>query len=446
MAGDRGSLWLSWPVAAILGLIVLARCSLVAGFMARSGGETWINWVMAPDSRDYVYMAEDLADGRLDSISFRTPLYPLLIAFTQHLLARRWLATILSQQLAVALTALACGAVANAACGRRAATMASISYLLCPLALIESTVVLPDTILALTVSWAGVLWLGALSSASTARRLAGAAVSGLLLGAGTLVKPSVFLLFLVPLVQLLFVKGTPGRNRFRTGIVLAACALCLPFAWRVHNLVRFGSPFLTTQDSFEIAARCLILSGQESQDSFWLSYVDSVEQEVIKGPIIFEDLACTRVPNGWAGLGGGRFCPSIDVERRDSLFRSIALTTFRSAPLRIIVGNFDRWPWFLANPVGDLGRAGGPQPVRSAVRVASMALQILLALGAAVALALPSVRKRSGHLLVFAALTFLVIGVVTGQLAGTRYSLPFYWVLVAVASCGWTGLMCGRKC
>ncbi|MGB4082758.1 MAG: hypothetical protein WBK62_05875, partial [Candidatus Fermentibacter daniensis] len=107
-------------------LILALRMAFVIVVPGGSDEETWLGWVMSPDSRDYVYLADDFSDGRQDSISFRMPLYPAFIALTQYLLGRRWLTTLLLQQIAVALTAIACGIVAASACGRRAGQAASI--------------------------------------------------------------------------------------------------------------------------------------------------------------------------------------------------------------------------------------------------------------------------------------------------------------------------------
>lgn len=433
--------WLGPATGVTLLLVLALRMAFVIGVQGRSDEETWLGWVMSQDSRDYVYFADDFSDGRQDSVSFRTPLYPALIALTQHLLERRWLATILLQQIAVALTAVACGIVASSACGRSAGRAASIVYMICPLALIESVVLLPDIILAMFVSWAGVLWLRTLRAGTDGRRIVDAALSGLLLGVGTLLKPSVFLLQLVPLAHLLLKRDLPGWSRISTGAVLAVSALLLPGLWRIHNLVEFGSPVLTTQDSFELAGRFLVLSGLETQESFWLECADSLDLTVAEGPIVYENLACTAVPEGWAGLGGGRFCPSVDVGARDNLFRSIAVSAFRQAPLRVVLGHFDNLPLFLANPVGDLDRAGGAWVVRVAVRACSMAFQCALAAGALLALFRRRVRESASTLLVFSVMTFLVTASVTGPLAGTRYSLPFYWVLVSVAACGWVSTL-----
>jgi hypothetical protein len=446
MAGDRGPLLLSWPVAIILGLIVLARCAFIVGTMARSGGETWINWVMASDSRDYAYAANDYSDRSIESVSFRTPLYPLFLAATSELLQPRWLLPVVLQQLAVGLTAIACGIVASKACGAWSGRAAALIYALCPLAVTESVVILPDILMACSLAWAGVVWLNAVARLRGKELpLAGSLFSGLLLSVATMLKPSCSFAFAVPLAQLLLLKGIPAGRKALVGLVILMAALSLPVAWRAHNLVRFGSPVLTTQDSFELAGRFLVLSGRETLESFWLESADSLEFIVSQGPIMYQDLACTKVPGGWAGLGGGRFCPSIDVGRRDSLFRSVAISTFMQAPLRIVLGHFTKWPLFLANPVGDLSRAGTPPMMVVVARASSMAVQIALALGALLALAQRRVRAVAPDLLVFSALTFLVTGVVAGPLAGTRYSLPFYWALVSVASCGWMALIQSLK-
>jgi len=436
-----GKSWLTGPALWVFLLILALRMAFVIVVPGGSDEETWLGWVMSPDSRDYVYLADDFSDGRQDSISFRMPLYPAFIALTQYLLGRRWLTTLLLQQIAVALTAIACGIVAASACGRRAGQAASITYLICPLALIESVVLLPDIMLAMVVSWAGVLWLRALRAATDRGRILDAALSGFLLGAGTLVKPSVSLLLLVPLVQLAFSKKIPAGKRLLTGTILAIAALCPPGAWRLNNLIRFNSPVLTTQDSFELAGRFLILSGQETQESFWLECADSLESYVVQEPIVYENPACTVVPDGWAGLGGGRFCPSVDIDSRDSLFRSVAISALRRAPLRIVIGHFNRWPWLLSNPIGDLSRAGGHPVIRGVVRAGSMAFQVLLAVGALLALVQRRLRGEASELLFFSIALFLIVAVVTGPLAGTRYSLPFYWALISAASCGWVSIL-----
>jgi 4-amino-4-deoxy-L-arabinose transferase-like glycosyltransferase len=432
--------WLTTPVFLVLAAITVLRLAFIWVVPGRSGEETWLGWVISPDSRDYVYMADDLSDGRQDSISFRTPLYPLLVSLTQYLLARRWLATILIQQLAVALTAIACGVAAGRFCGKRAGAGAAIAYLICPLAFIESVVLLPDVLVAAAISWAGVVWLSTYRAGSASIRLFGAILSGILLGTATLIKPSASLLLLVPPAQLVLSRGAPGKQRLLMGAVVALSALALPTAWRINNYLRFGSPVLTTQDSFELAGRFLVLSGRETQESFWLHYADSIELTVAQGPIVYQNQGCTEVPEGWAGLGGGRFSPSVDIAARDSVFRSAALSSFREAPARIILAHFTRWPWFLANPVGDLGRAGGPPLIRSAIRAGSMAFQLILVSGALLALIRKKVRTCASALLELSALTFVVTGIVTGPLAGTRYSLPFYWALVSVASCGWLSI------
>jgi hypothetical protein len=148
------------------------------------------------------------------------------------------------------------------------------------------------------------------------------------------------------------------------------------------------------------------------------------------------DATWRRTAGPQLGFTVGRFDPAV----RDSMYRSIAASAFRSNPSAVLVGHFRLWPLFMYNPLGDLSRAGGPAPVRSLVRTASWALQFALAAGALLSVLLPAARKRAGDLIVFALMTFLVTGVVTGPLAGTRYSLPFYWVLVSVACCGWLSI------
>jgi hypothetical protein len=435
-----GSAWLTGPVLFLMLLIVLVRVTFVVGVMTRSSADSRLHWVMSPDSRDYVYTAEDFSDGRLDSVSFRTPLYPLFILVTQSILSPRWLLTIVLQQLAAGITALACGAIAGRFCGRPSGIAAALAYLVCPLALIESVVLLPDLMMALALAWAGFFWLKSIQHHDGKPVLGFACLSGLLLGISVLLKPLAMLGFVVPLLHLLLLKRIARGRRILIALAVSLSALALPSAWRIHNLVRFGTPALTSQDSFELAGRMMILAGVTTQEEFWTTYADSLELLVSDGPIIYEDLGCTVVPRGWSGLGGGRFCPKTDVARRDSMFRHVAIEAFLSTPGPVIAAHFTGWPLFFANPVGDLDRAGGSGLLKSLVRAGSMVFQIALLAGATLALLSRRVRRDAGALLVFAAIWFVYCAVVLGPLAGTRYSLSFYWILVPVASCGWLSI------
>ncbi|NMC34342.1 MAG: phospholipid carrier-dependent glycosyltransferase [Veillonellaceae bacterium] len=415
--------------------VTIIKSILIICFLSPSNMDQWISWIMLPDSRDYVYMADDFSDGHIDSVSFRTPVYPLFILLTQNLLSPRWLLTVLLQQLLVGLTAISCAYTVSLFCRKWVALVAAVVYALSPLGFVQSLSILPDTLLAFLVSVAGAFWLSGYSARNFPIGYRAPIVTGVLLGLATLVKPSVAFLFIAPVVMTVLKPSISKRIKLLVSLIVVASAMMPALAWRAHNFIKFGTISLTSQESFEIAGRFLVLSGRETQETFWLQYIDSVDAIACEEPILLQDLSCTRIPRGWAGLGGGRFCPDMDPIERDRLYREAAVEAFRESPWSIIVGHFTSWPEFLDNPVGNRGNFPLPGIVKFVFINSSQLLQYLLLIGFLFSIAVLFFRPVAFDLILFNSLVVFITGVVTGPLAGPRYSLPFYWSLVATTFC-----------
>lgn len=397
-------------IAGAIILFCLLCLRILVLFLAGNPGDpvSWSSWTIEPDSHTYLALAEDLSDGTQDSASTRTPAYPVLILALSGKGLVSTLPLVLLQQLADLATALLIGAMAFRS-GCRTWWAASACYLALPAAAATSSRILPDTLLALLAAASGMIWLEAAATDSR-RRLTGAyALIGLLLSAGSLLKP-VFLF--APAVYVLlvpFLRVRSGATRIAAVLVMLAAAAAGPAFWRLHNRSSFGLDAISAQDGYEQAGRVWILTGRATQYEFLNGIRDSVET------------LSTREG-------------TVDYDLRSSIYREMALEEFRRHPADVIVPHLTSWPRFFSTGVGNTLRyLGLPEggPAAAPLRAASALVILAMPSGFAAGLFIGRIRRRLHPLMLLAGAWMFVMSLVHGPLAGPRYGLTFFPLLCA---------------
>jgi 4-amino-4-deoxy-L-arabinose transferase-like glycosyltransferase len=388
--------------------VFLMRLTVV--FLAGNPGDgpTWASWTIDPDSHSYLALAGDLSDGVQDSASTRTPGYPAFLLAVSPDPGASSLAPVLIQQVIDLMTALIIGSMAVQT-GCRAGWIASLCYLLLPAAAATSSRILPDTLLALTSAASGLLWLRAARTGKAGSLIGLYGLIGLILSIGSLLKP-VFLF--APAVYLMLIPAV----RIRTGpvrilaiLTLLAVSVAGPLAWRLHNRAAFDMDAISTQDGFEQTGRIWVLTGRATQLEFITSVKDSVE--------------------ALSSRSG-----EIDYELRNRIYREMAIEELERHPMDVIIPHLTSWPRFFTTGIGNTMRyLGIPQDsgVQLPIQIASALLILLLPGGFVAGLAVPSVRKRVGPLLLLSGAWMIVISAVQGPLTGPRYGLTFFPLLCA---------------
>ena len=400
----RNASWLT--VLAVAALFKVSAVLMVWGF---GDLQEWTSWTLDPDSHGYLAFSRDISDGTQDSVSTRTPAYPVFLALTSPEPGESALAPVLLQQLSDLATALLIGLMVPAACGKP--WLASAYYLLLPASFITSVRILPDTLLALMTAAGGFLWLRA-AAVRDPRKLIGLyALIGVTCAVGTLIKP---VYMFAPLVYTVLVFATGKRpliDRILSILVLLAVHSAGPQFLLHHNREAFGLDSISAQDGYEQAGRIWVLSGRATQLEFVTEVKDSVNA---------------------LSMRNGR----VDYGVRSAIYREMALEGFRSDPWAVILPHISSWPRFFSTGVGNtlrylgLPRDGwyaGPLKILSAILV------LLMPAGFVTGLAVPSIRRRTGPLLCLASVWFAVMVPVHGPLAGPRYGLTFFPVMAAAA-------------
>ncbi len=389
--------------AATAALMVLRIAGIL--LVGRPGSPGWISRISFSDTGSYQIAAEDLADGRQDEASYRVPGYPLLILATE---GDDCLSLVLLQQAADLATALAMAAAAAPFIGPGASLAAAGLLLALPSGVIFSTRLIPDCWIGLAACLSALLWLRS-EKVGMARRLSLAGTAGLVLSAGTMLKP---VLLYAPSVYLAlsFLPRRAGLGARLTAVaVMALASQTGPLILRSFNRAAFGLDALSTQDAFEPMGRAVMGADyhgmREGGDRFWL-FRDSLSA-----------LATT----------GGR----LDFEARDSLFREVAMDAVLSNPLGLAVFELTKWPKFFINLDGHQPYLGltpiNRKPVWWTVLTSLMQLPAGIALFAAISSA--ALRRRLGPLFGLGVAWFVYAALVYGPIASYRYGQIFYWSL-----------------
>ena len=396
--------------ASFISLFAMAaiRVAVIFAIGNPSVRPVWEGWTMDPDSHGYLALSRDLADGRQDSVSTRTPGYPVFLTLTSPVPGRSSLSSVLIQQAVDIVTALLIGVSLSGVLGAKR-WFISVYYVLLPAVFITSSRILPDSLLALTTSFTGCLWLLARKSDNPRKVILLYALIGLICGAGVLIKPvSLFAPFV-------YVVLTPALKLKRWSVravallILAVFACVGPMLLRYHNKLSFGLDAVSAQDGYEQAGRVWVLTGRVTQLEFVTQVKDSVE-------------AISTVD--------GR----ADYALRSSIYRSMAIQEFRKNPWDVIIPHLTSVPLFFSTGVGNTLRyfgLPGSHWVSVPVKVISAVLVSMMPLGLLLGLLIKSVRDRMMPVLLLATAWMLVMIPVHGPLAGPRYGLVFFPVLAA---------------
>jgi hypothetical protein len=386
-------------------MICVAALRLAAVFLLGNpeDPDEWAGWTMEPDSRGYLALAADLADGKQDSVSTRTPGYPALLALT----GGGTPAAVLVQQAADLAAAVLIGlSVPRRLRGLR--WFASTGYLLLPASFITSVRILPDTLLALAAAVCCYLWLAARGSRSPRRVIMLYGAVGLVCAAGVAVKPVFMFAPAVFAITVPFLEIRSSRIRLASVAALAAFSATGPLLLRLHNTASFGMDAVSAQDGYEQAGRVWVLTGRATQLEFVTVVKDSVE-------------ALSTVD--------GR----PDHRLRAEIYRDMAMEEFLRNPRRVIVPHLTGWPRFFSTGVGNTLRylgLPGDSPLALPLKAASALLIGVAPLGYAAGWAFRRVREEMKPQLLLAAAWMLVMFPVHGPLSGPRYGLIFFPALV----------------
>jgi hypothetical protein len=229
---------------------VLVAAALVALHLAKAG--LFLSAGQPPlylDALGYWQLGAQMAAGdpclRIDPGAYRTPGYPAFLALCQVAFgADAMIAAAAVQQLAIVAIALITGLICGRLSGSRVGVLAGLAVsLFCISRNCIAAYLLSDTLFCLTLA---ILFLGLVAWFDRPTRR-WAAVIGLLLGVGILLKPSVQLLW-VPLLAAMALRLYQQKSLRSLGVhgtclVLAMAALVGP--WCLRNQLLFGRPFLT---------------------------------------------------------------------------------------------------------------------------------------------------------------------------------------------------------
>lgn len=362
------------------------------------------------DTWSYAIVQEDLESPGPGSAPWRQPAYPLLMSLVDLEGLPDRLPLILLQQgmdLAVALI------VAGLASGisRGLAGPAALAYLLHPVPVLHSMLVLPDTLMTLCLVCGAVLWMKS-TSAGPRRAVLLAALSGLALSAGASVKPVLLPAPVVPAVLSILpgTGGTAGTRVLRLSAMLAAFAV-LPLLVAERNARLYGLEDLSAQGSYEFLGRVAILSGATTMEDF-PAFLDSVGAPV-RGEA-----------EPWRA--------------RDSLYRAAAFRCILRNPAGVIGPHLWSWPGFFKPgtsylddfpPLADRPEALGA--VKAAAGSFSVAFGVLV-----LAYLLGGASRSVDRGLYANALAWAVYSaLLAGPLAGNpRYGLTFLWAVAPGAA------------
>lgn len=387
--------------------IAVVMALRIAGILlvGRPGNPGWLSRISFSDTGSYQIAAEDLADGRQDEASYRVPGYPLLILATE---GDDHLSLVLLQQAVDLATALVMAAAATRSIGRGASLAAAALLLVMPSGVIFSTRLIPDCWIGLAACLSAFLWLRS-EKAGMTQRLSLAGAAGLVLSAGTMLKP---VLLYSPAIYLVlsFLPRRAGLGARLTAVaVLALASQTGPLILRSFNRAAFGLDALSTQDAFEPMGRAVMGADyrgmREGGDRFWL----------------FRDSLSALATTG--GL--------LDFDSRDSLFREVTVEAVLSNPLGLAVFELTKWPKFFINLDGHQPYLGltpiNRKPFWWTVLTSLMQLPAGIALFAAISST--TLRRRLGPLFGLGVAWFVYAALLYGPIASFRYGQIFYWSL-----------------
>ncbi len=213
--------------------------------------------ILPGDSTEFAQLASNLVAGRgfggVGTASYRTPGYPVFIAYMDLLPGRREDTVVDAQLFLGVLLVLLVLVVAWRLFGKPAAIIASLLLALSPCLPYIEFPLLSEFLFAFLVFSATALLALELTRDADARWLVLVAV-GALYGLSALVRPSGELLALVPLVALLTARRGWGRSALRGLVALAAFAAVVA-PWVIHNIDVVGSPTLSTVSGDTLFAR-----------------------------------------------------------------------------------------------------------------------------------------------------------------------------------------------
>ncbi len=197
--------------------------------------------VVGEDSLEYKILAENMISAKqfsLDSLApsvletFRTPGYPLFLAFFKTIFNNYWLATLV-QIMLTALTAVIIFKIGQKIFNWQTGFVAALLYIIEPSVIMQSILVLSDNLFMFLF----ILFIYLLFFAEKHHAWFIAGSAGAVLGVATLVRPvSVFILILLaPLYWLIEKKNIPIKKIILVFGTVAVCYLVVVVPWMARN-------------------------------------------------------------------------------------------------------------------------------------------------------------------------------------------------------------------
>ncbi|NQS98373.1 MAG: hypothetical protein HQ591_07965 [candidate division Zixibacteria bacterium] len=243
--------------------LLALRIVLVCIFGQPWEAEHWLKWVYTSDTRTYVEMSEDLADGDLDRPHKRILGYPLFLLLTKNLLGWTWFGTIILQQIIAAISGLLLVLILIPFLGRLA-IWACVFFLIEPYSFFFSVNLQPETVFVFTQILATYLVFKLIGAPLKKYLLLSAAI-GAIIAAGVFVHGILMFSFLGFVIFIFLFTKVKLWEKITAAILLVLIVQIPIWAMTRYNYRHFNMKSICTQTSREKCGRFLVIRQLETQ-------------------------------------------------------------------------------------------------------------------------------------------------------------------------------------
>jgi hypothetical protein len=411
---SRKENWISiYGSPLLISLLVLLRILYLFIVFFSTSTADWQAWTESPDSSGYIALAEDLQDFRLDSLSYRTPGYAVVIAILNMVeFGDLHLKVLVLQQILDGLVAYLIYRIMLTKY-TKIAIVPAVLYLLHPYALSYSSLILPATFAGFFVIIVSYILLQTKSLS-----IIKAAIIGVLLSLGTMVRPMLLYSSLMMSTYILWINRKHLKKIILPVFVLLLSSSIIPSMMKQYNKTQFGMNAISSQGSFEIAARIAVISGYSPQE------------KIFRGGGFKDSIEAMSFRNG-----------QIDYQVRDSIYTAVARELFKRNPFPVVRAHLFGWLGFL--------RLGNPQiryfcqdddaidsPFNRALQLYVLACSFIMYPGILLGI-FQRQNRYARNLSIIALLWFAYISVIHAALCGPYYFTPILGLLLAAGISGW---------
>jgi len=357
------------------------------------------------DSRSYINMAEDMSDGTLDSPIHRLPGYPLLILASGDPTGTNWINNLLIIQSVLDLIIAFIIYYIVKRTGFPNPIWPSIIYLVHPLTIVFSTIILPAVFSAFVLMLIFLIY-----SHNDTQSIFSAIMIGLLLSFGIAVKPMLIYssLCFVAVYGLEYLK-TKKHKLLLVIVIICITSMIVPIALKEYNNRKFSLNAVSLQSSKEMAIRLLVYSGK-------------MTEEYAEGPWMSSVYSRSINPDS-----------TINYVTRDSILKSASIQSLKDGFFPIIFEHAVGWIGFFNPEQKFLGKNGNYIMIPLLLRVLVAAFVVLLLFIAIVGTILGVIIRCNDRIRNFCILSisfFLYASVIHATLCNSYYSIPFLGIWI----------------